>query len=157
MDTHKIETESKNIIRSIVDADGVGLFRDLTERDYGIDAIVEVFNEGAITGKFALMQCKGQAKKIEPLKTNPEYVSCSGISASNIDYADQGNSVVILAYSSTSEKDNFYFVKLSDAVGKKHKAKINVGQKYITVHIPIQNNTRDNMELFWNIIHEFYT
>ena len=40
---HEIETVSKDNIRSIINADGRGLFRELTERDYGIDAMVEVF------------------------------------------------------------------------------------------------------------------
>ena len=46
---HEIETVSKDNIHSIINADGRGLFRELTERDYGIDAMVEVFEEGFVT------------------------------------------------------------------------------------------------------------
>ena len=45
---HEIETVSKDIIRSIINQDRRGLFRELTERDYGIDAMVEAFGKEAV-------------------------------------------------------------------------------------------------------------
>lgn len=71
---HDIEKQTTNNIRSIIDADGRGLFRELTGRDYGIDAMVEIFDDGCITGKFGLIQCKGKNEPITPLKTSPAYI-----------------------------------------------------------------------------------
>ena len=73
---HIVETRSRDNIRSLIDRDGIALLRDLTERDYGIDAIMELFEDGCVTGKFALLQLKGKEHKIVPLKGSEE-ISCS--------------------------------------------------------------------------------
>lgn len=64
-------------------ADRRGLFKELT-RDYGLDAMVVIFDDGWITGKFGLIQCTGKNDPITPLKRSPDYISCSGITAANI-------------------------------------------------------------------------
>lgn len=55
---NKIETKSRDKIRAIIDNNDNALFRELSERDYGIDAIIELFNNGFPTGKIALVQLK---------------------------------------------------------------------------------------------------
>lgn len=67
--THKIETKTRNNIRKIIDS-GPFLFRELTERDYGIDAIIEYFNDEKVTGKIAFIQIKGTNSKLSHLKAN---------------------------------------------------------------------------------------
>lgn len=154
--SHEIETRSVDNIRSLINATGRGLFRDVTGRDYGIDGIVELFDMGRITGKLALIQCKGQDSIIEPLKRFPEYVSCKGISAANLDYIEQHNIPVILTYASANDRDVFYFANLQSVVTKKQKEDVDNGQEKITVRIPVVNNSIDNMDTFWNIIEAFY-
>ena len=119
---HVVETRSRDNIRSLIDRDGVALFRELTERDYGIDAIMELFESECVTGKFALLQLKGKEHKIVPLKGSEE-ISCS-ISASNASYALQQNIPVILIYASLEEKENFYYVALQSALTDDHLKKL---------------------------------
>ena len=119
---HIVETRSRDNIRSLIDRDGIALLRDLTERDYGIDAIMELFEDGCVTGKFALLQLKGKEHKIVPLKGSEE-ISCS-ISASNASYALQQNIPVILIYASLEEKENFYYIALQNALTAAHLKKL---------------------------------
>ncbi len=56
--THVIETKATDFIQSKVNGfylNGDSLFRQITERDYGIDAIIELFNNGVPTGQIALV------------------------------------------------------------------------------------------------------
>ena len=97
---HVVETKSKNCIRSRIDSFGEKgdyLYRELTERDYGIDGIVECFENDVQTGKIAFVQIKGTSKTIIPQKNKP-VVSCVGISKSNLQYAKQNRIPVILLY-----------------------------------------------------------
>lgn len=156
---HDIGQQALDNIRTIIDKTDVGLFREMTGRDYGIDGLVEVFDEGAVTGKFALVQCKGQEKIIKPLKTEPKYISCKGISSSNAEYALQNNSVVLLCFASSTDNTKFYFANLKEALTDDMKEKLTREkdpQKTISVRIPIENNSIDNMPKFWQIINSFY-
>lgn len=152
---HEIETISKDIIRSIINADGRGLFRELTERDYGIDAMVEIFNEGCVTGKFGLIQCKGRRDAIIPLKTCPNYVSCSGITKANIQYLEQDNTAVMVAYGSMNNRNNFYYADLKDVLSQDQIKSLKEGKK-VTVRIPITNNAKSNIDGFFETINKYY-
>ncbi len=156
--SHEIETISKDIIRSIINADGRGLFRELTERDYGIDAIVEVFDEGCITGKFGLIQCKGKRDPITPLITCPDYVSCSGITKANIQYIEQDNSAVVVTYGSIKDRNNFYYADLKDLLSENQIEALNNGtaNSKVSVRIPVANNAKDNIDGFFEIINKYY-
>ena len=69
--THIIETKSTDIFRAKVNGfyqNGDALFRDITERDYGIDGLVELFEDGCPSGEIALVQIKGKEDTIIPLK-----------------------------------------------------------------------------------------
>ena len=157
--SHEIETVSKDNIRSIINADGRGLFRELTERDYGIDAVVEIFDEGCITGKFGLIQCKGKGDPITPLIRFPDYVSCDGITRSNIQYLGQDNSAVILTYASIRDRNNFYYAELKDIITEEQLEAMNNGpaDKRITVRIPVSNNAKDNIDGFFELINRYYS
>lgn len=154
--SHIIETESVNKIRSIIDADGRGLFREFSGRDYGIDAMVEVFDKGCITGKFAMLQCKGKGEKIKTLIKTPEYVSCSNISSANISYLFQGNVLVIIVYGDITEDKNFYFADLKSVVSDEQRKKLSDDNKTVTVRIPIVNNAKSNIDLFFKLIDDFF-
>ena len=151
---HIVETNSRNNIRSIIEKKGNALFRDLSERDYGIDAIVELFENGNITGKFALLQLKGTQNTIVPLKKSDE-VSCK-ITASNAQYALQMNIPVILIYASLKDEDNFYFADLRNIITEEHIQKIEDGQTEITVRIPLDSNAQESMQPFFDVINKFY-
>lgn len=64
-DPHKIETKSKDIFRCIVNSNEYcdALVRDITENDYGIDFIVELFENKNPTGMISYIQLKGTNKK----------------------------------------------------------------------------------------------
>ena len=69
--SHVIETKTRDYIRSVIDKyyeNGDALFRELSERDYGIDGLIELFREGDPTGQIALVQIKGTSNTIQPLK-----------------------------------------------------------------------------------------
>ena len=151
---HIVETRSRDNIRSLIDRDGIALLRDLTERDYGIDAIMELFEDGCVTGKFALLQLKGKEHKIVPLKGSEE-ISCS-ISASNASYALQQNIPVILIYASLEEKENIYYIALQNALTAAPLKKLEKGQDSITVRIPICNCVAEGMQPFFDIVNTFY-
>lgn len=155
---HEIETVSKDNIRSIINADGRGLFRELTERDYGIDAMVEVFEEGFVTGKFGLIQCKGKKDAITPLVTCPDYVSCPGITRANIQYLEQDNTAVIVTYGSMRDRNSFYYADLKEILSDNQIEALNSGTNNtkVTVRIPIANNAEDNIDGFFEIINRYY-
>lgn len=153
--SHSIETITYDNVRKKIDDTGNALYREISGRDYGIDAVVELFEEGNITGKFALLQIKGTSKKIVPLQSGNEF-SCK-ISSSNALYAYQDRIPVILIYASTQEEGNFFFADLRTVITQDQKQKINEGQDTITVRIPLNNSTQENIQPFFDIINSFYS
>lgn len=154
--THVIETRTRDLIRIIIDnyyENGDALFREITERDYGIDALIELFNNEIPTGMIALLQIKGKEKTIVPLKEE-KAVSCS-ISSSNFRYALQNNIPVILVYATLSKPSGFYYVRIQDVVTDELLTKNN-NQTSVTIRIPETNNAMDNYEGFFDLIREYY-
>lgn len=156
--SHQIETKSTDIIRSLINADERGLFRELSGKDYGIDAVVEIFDGGTVTGKLGLIQCKGTKDRIIPMKKHPDYISCSGVTNSNLQYLKQSNNAVILVYASIKERDNFYYVDLNEAFLKSDLKSIFAGiGNTKTVRIPLKNNAKENMSGFFDLIEKYYS
>ena len=156
LSSHFIETKARDSIRCQINSykDGNALFRELSERDYGVDAVIEVFDNGVPTGKFALVQIKGSSKTIQPLKRS-NYVSCK-ISSSNARYAQQNHIPVYLMYISLLKPKSFYFITLQKALTPNHLKKAKK-QKEITIHIPIESNTMENIESIFQEINDFYS
>lgn len=153
--THVIETKSRDYIRNVIDnyyANGDALFREISERDYGIDALIELFDEGIPTGRLCLVQLKGTEKSIVPLQDG-QNISCK-ISTSNAQYARQRIIPVVLFYVSIKEPGCFYFTSLNEAV-ETVNAEVITQQASITVHIPVSNNG-DHLELLFRFIADFY-
>lgn len=157
--SHQVETESRDKVRMLINKTGNALYRDISERDYGIDAIVELFEDGSITGKIALLQIKGTVNKIIAMKTCEDFISCK-ITSSNIEYAFQSNIPVVLIYVSLAEEENFYYyilqsigsIKLND-----FRKKAGCGQKSITVRMPVKNCIIDDgIEKLFEDISSFY-
>lgn len=159
--THITETKSRQIFERAItnyqceDIDlayGDVLFRQETERDYGVDGCVELLRYGEPTGRRAYIQLKGTEKVIERLKRSEE-VSCAGISRSNLLYCRQNNIPVMLVYVSTAD-GKFYYLDLQSVYQEKLE-EIEDG-KTVTVRIPVRNNSED-LKRFFEIINHYYS
>ena len=156
--THITETKSKNIFSSIITgfsspehSCGDLLFREISERDYGVDGQVELFNHGEPTGRIAMIQLKATEKAIHRLK-NAAAVSCHGISKSNLSYCRQRNVPVILVYCSNCE-GKFYYIDLQSVFQERIEA---IADNFSgTVRIPVSNNS-DDLSVFVKIINSYY-
>ena len=155
--SHTIETKARDYVRNVIDnyyKNGDALFRDLSERDYGIDALVELFFNGDPTGKIALIQIKGTEKPIKKQKKK-DVVACS-ISATNAMYAKQNNVPIFLLYATLAKPENIYYVDINKAIQNEDEKRLK-NKKNITIHIPINNNVSVGLEPLFETIHDFYS
>ena len=155
--THYIETKARDYVRSMINSyfdNGDALFREISERDYGIDAIIELFQNGTPTGRVAFIQLKGTQNTIVPLKAFPNKISCT-VSSSNAYYALQNKIPVILIYSSIAERPCLYYARLQDVITEEHLGKM-TEQDNITVHIPVSNSSVESLDELFNLIREYY-
>lgn len=153
---HLIETKSKDYLRSKIDSfykNGDALFRELSERDYGVDAIIELFDNGIPSGKIALVQIKASENVIVTLK-NSNDISCK-ISSSSASYARQNIIPVIIIYAYIGSPALFYYAKLQDIITDEQKRKIDE-QDSITVRIPADNMATDDLEPLFELIKNSY-
>lgn len=153
--SHVVETKSKDCIRSRIDSfgeNGSYLFRELTERDYGIDGIIECFEDGVPTGKIAFVQVKETSKEIISQKHRP-VVACSGISSSNLQYTEQDRIPVVLLYVSIQEPCPIYYADLR--VAAQH-IRVREDVETVTVHIPEENCTTEDISGIIGIINSYY-
>lgn len=144
--SHDVEKRGKNYFQVLIDNNDDTLFRELSGRDYGIDGIVEVFDKGIPTGKICYVQLKSTDEKIVPLKTFSDFVSCPGISESNLSYCKQDKIPIYLIYNSLKDKNSFYYYKLN-------------GKEIIPdsrIRIPIVNRCEDDITSFLYEINSFY-
>ena len=159
---HARETKSRDMVRKKIDAfyeNGDALFREWSERDYGIDAVVELFDGGYPTGKIAFIQLKGTNKKIESLKNGPhkgKAVSCGNVSNSSLEYARQNRIPFILIYASIANPECFYYVDLQSQINDIEQRRTSDDQEYHTVHIPIENYAECDLSGFFDLINSFY-
>ena len=156
--THITETISRQIFASAITSfsspshqRGDLLFREISERDYGIDGQVELFDHGEPTGRIAMIQLKGTEKEIPKLKSE-DAISCHGISKSNLSYCRQKNVPVILVYCSNLE-EKFYYIDLQSVFQERIEA---IADSFSgTVRIPIDNNS-DDLKRLLEIINSYY-
>ncbi len=152
--SHFIATKSTDLFRLKVNGfypEGDALFRELSERDYGIDGMIELFENGCPSGNIALIQIKGTNDMIVPLKKS-DGVSCK-VSTSNIQYAFQKNIPVILIYISVKNSIMYYecLNNVSDDISEQK-----ITQKTMTVRIPNRNMVIDDIEPIFSLIRSFY-
>ena len=153
--SHHIESMSVDLIKTTINKFNSGnlLFRDISGRDYGIDGMVEIFEDGIPTGKIALIQMKGTENKFELLKKTSE-VSCN-VSISNLYYTVQKNIPVILIYASLEEQIFLYRV-MNCIFNEKQIDTFRVnGNKTKAIRIPVSNNS-SRLDGFIKQISEFY-
>lgn len=152
--SHVTETKAINYVKTEITnyfENGDALYRDLSERDYGIDGLVELFDKGNPTGKIAFIQVKGTQAEIEPLKTKP-VISCP-ISVPNAHYATQHVIPVFLIYVSLAKPKTLYFMNVQAAIADKLEKL--TSQQSITIHIP-QMNSSENLDKFFDEIKGYY-
>lgn len=154
--SHIIETKTRDYVRSVIDnyyKNGDALFRELSERDYGIDGLIELFCDGVPTGQICLVQIKGTANKIRPLRSK-NAVSCS-ISTSNAQYARQNNIPILLIYATITKPEDFYYIDINRAVTDMNLPE-KIRRKSITIHIPIENKAKEDLDPLFETIRSFY-
>ena len=129
------------------------LFRLFSERDYGVDGVLEIFELGETTGKIALIQIKGTNSKIDKLKT-VDYVSCPGISKSSLKYCSVNKIPFILVY--VSKKDElFYYCDLHSVYEESLKRMGDTG-KTCSIRIPYIYNS-NKLDTLVTIINSYYS
>lgn len=155
--SHVKETTSRDIVRSKINSfypNGDALIREWSERDYGVDFVLELFEERYPTGKIAFLQIKGTSKVIEKLKTSDE-VSCPNVSLSSFDYARQDRIPFILIYVSTAMPSCFYYIDLQTSIESlsfREDRKTNE----VTVRIPIANVVQEDLTGFFAFVNSYY-
>lgn len=160
--THARETKSRDMVRTKIDSfypNGDALFREWSERDYGIDAVVELFENGYPTGKIAYIQLKGTESTIEPMKRGPlkgQVVSCNNVSNSTLEYARQNRIPMILIYASVAIPECFYYVDLQSQIDDIEARRTKTKQESHTVHIPIGNFAENDLTGFFELINSYY-
>jgi len=88
--------------------------RELTGRDYGIDIIIEIFDNGCATGKTLSLQIKGTREKINNLIRELKF----DIPVRTLKYSEMFISPVILVVCPVDEKNNkFYYLWLQEYIG----------------------------------------
>lgn len=73
--SHAIGRKARDIIQGKINAfqGGRSIFRNLSDIDYGIDGIMEIFNEDLMpAGQIAYLQIKGTETTLVPLKRTPD-------------------------------------------------------------------------------------
>ncbi len=126
---HKIEEKAINLIRSNV-ALFDALYREVSHRDYGIDAVIELFDHDEITGRLILLQVKGSESRYT-IGTRSGVVSCQ-VSQGTLKYLNQNNIPVVLVAVDIANQCFFYTCLADTEVVNR-----NVNQP--TVHLIAEN------------------
>ncbi len=104
---HDVEMAAVDLVRDAVNKNGA-VFRELTGRDYGIDGLAEIFDEGKITGRFALLQIKGSLKEYVPRRNN---MVSRKVRDTTYRYTEQRN-IPVVAIAVDTKNEQFYFQDL---------------------------------------------
>lgn len=122
--SHRIDSLAMRFIRTQLPTHWID--RDLSERDYGIDLAIEIFNKEvksteseSSTGLLSLIQVKGTAK---PLEGQGEYYKFSKFPVKTLNYAQQFKIpfflIVVFVDINSLQKSSTYFLWLQDYVRK---------------------------------------
>ncbi len=105
---HKAESDSYAIL--LYKLRKVGIFRNLTDNDYGIDFEIEIVRDDQVTGKYL----KAQVKSSEKLKIRKKdkVPTVGGIKQSTLHYwAELSFKANVLAYAVDLETENIYVTR----------------------------------------------
>lgn len=148
-----IDSRATNLARMVVEYDGTVIWRDTRIDDFGIDALLEFFPNGCITGRYMPMQLKGTSKAIQPMKTL-ECVSRS-IKTTTYKYAQQDALPILLLYISL-ENHLLYYGIIQDLIKSQQDfKKPKEDATSVTLHIPITQvmctEATDFGSVLWNL------
>ena len=132
--SHEVEEKGIALIHSRI-ANLVhysAVFREMTGKDYGVDGIIELFENQFATGCFALIQIKSTSQEIRTLKRN-SFVTID-ISPSSAHYAYQNRIPFIVLYCSIYD-EAAYFKILNGTLGESERRKVESGKK-VRIQIP---------------------
>lgn len=105
---HKAESDSYAIL--LYKLKDVGIFRNMTENDYGIDFEIEFVEDGKVVGNYI----KAQVKSSENLtiRTSDSVPTISGIKQSTLNYwAELSYKSHVIAYAVDLKNENIYISK----------------------------------------------
>ena len=105
-DEHRSDTIAVRKVITSISPDWV--IRELSERDYGIDMMVEIFDGDYSTGKVVFFQVKGTSKKIITDKSTLSFQ----LKKRTLLYAERFAEPFLLLYTSTDEKEPVFFLWL---------------------------------------------
>lgn len=149
-----VDSRSTNLARSVVEYDGTVIWRDTRIDDFGIDALLEFFPNGCITGRYMPMQLKGTSRTIQPLKTS-ECVSCS-IKTTTYKYAQQDALPILLLYISLEDCLLYYGI-IQDLIKKQRNfKKPNEDTASVSLHIPTTQVIRTEAKNFGSVLWNLY-
>ena len=174
---HQIESESFAIL--LYQLRKIGIFRNLTENDYGIDFEIEIVQNGKVTGKYIKAQVKGSTNLKIRKKDNVPTVS--GIKQSTLYYwTELSQKVNVIVFAVDLKTEKIYLTKpifwqaasLCDSSGKSKTIEFLPVDKYhdqvasaLTsvyaispcisdykyYHINALRNLKDFLELYWGV------
>lgn len=105
---HEIDSEACKIVANKFDRNWE--IRDLTGRDFGIDKMVERFENGYATSEFLLLQIKGTEKEIDV--NNPRF----SLDTKELQYAEMFSTPLLLVYVSITSPQQCYYVWLQEYI-----------------------------------------
>ena len=105
---HEIDSEACKIVASLFSR--TWELRDLTGRDFGIDKIVERFEDGYGTGEMLLLQIKGTENFID--NTNPRFL----LETKTLLYAEMFSTPFLLLRCSLAEPQKCYYLWLQEYI-----------------------------------------
>lgn len=105
---HEIDSEACKIVANKFDRNWE--IRDLTGRDFGIDKMVERFENGYATSEILLLQIKGTEKEIDAI--NPRF----SLKTKELQYAEMFTTPLILIYVSLTNCQQCYYVWLQEYI-----------------------------------------
>jgi len=130
---HEIDTQACRIVESKFESNWE--IRELTGRDFGIDKVVERFENGYATSEILLLQIKGTAGKIDP--DNPKF----SLKTKTLRYAEMFCVPMLLIFVSIENSDACYYLWLQEyiRVRLQYENPNWRNQDYNTVYIPANN------------------
>ena len=151
-ETHRIDTLAiRKVIQALPDN---WVIRDLTERDYGIDMMIEYFEGQNPTGRVAFLQIKGTTK---PINTSKGTISFS-IEKKTLGYTERFAVPFLLVYCNVSDtKSPVYYMWLQKYIATTlHKDypdwRVDP-QETCTVYIPASNTLPDTQDRMLSFCH----
>jgi len=117
-DEHRIETESTVILRELIGNEAI--FREISERDYGIDGVVEFFGaDGHMDGEEISVQIKGSRE----IAIKKGLVKTPSIKTDTVKYWAKKKQSVFILFIDVSKKINYFedAKRLARAQAKKVK------------------------------------